>query len=129
MALFTGEVDVEDLVSDGTFGLVGPPGGEAWLEQYKTNWRHLDIRALRAKERGFLITGLLLDEKKYDEAITVLHQAVDAKTEEKIYFRQLGAVYNKANNGNVLALIDMMMFLHVIAESLREAVERENGNP
>lgn len=38
-------------------------------------------------------------------------------------------MYNKANNGNVLALIDMMMFLHVIAESLREAVERENGNP
>ena len=37
-------------------------------------------------------------EKKFDEAITVLHQAVDAKPEEKIYYRQLGAVYSKANN-------------------------------
>jgi tetratricopeptide (TPR) repeat protein len=42
--------------------------------------------------------SVLADEQKFDEAVKVLHQAIDAKPEEKIYYRQLGAAYSKANN-------------------------------
>ena len=34
---------------DGTFGLVGPPGAEPGLEEYKRAWSHRDIRALDRK--------------------------------------------------------------------------------
>ena len=42
--------------------------------------------------------SVLADEKKYDEATQVLLQAVHTKPEEKVYYRQLGAVYSKAGN-------------------------------
>jgi tetratricopeptide (TPR) repeat protein len=42
--------------------------------------------------------SVLADEKKYDEATQVLLQAISIKPEEKVYFRQLGAVYSKAQN-------------------------------
>lgn len=42
--------------------------------------------------------SVLADEKKYDEAQKVLLQAIDTKPDEKIFFRQLGAVYSKAGN-------------------------------
>jgi hypothetical protein len=33
------------------------------------------------------------------------------------------ATYEKASKGSVLALMDLLMFIHVIADSLKEAVE------
>lgn len=48
---------------DGTFGLVGPPGAEPGLEEYKRAWSHRDIRALRAKERGYLISGHVITDR------------------------------------------------------------------
>lgn len=35
--------------------------------------------------------------------------------------------YDKASKGSAMALMDLLMFVHVIAQSLREAVEEENG--
>ena len=42
--------------------------------------------------------SVLADEKKYADAQTVLLRAIEIKPEEKVYYRQLGAVYSKANN-------------------------------
>lgn len=42
--------------------------------------------------------SVLADQKKYDEAQAALEQAIQIKPEEKIYFRQLAAVYSKAGN-------------------------------
>jgi tetratricopeptide (TPR) repeat protein len=40
----------------------------------------------------------LADMQKFDEAVQVLTRAVNLKPDNKIYFRQLGAVYSKAGN-------------------------------
>ena len=40
----------------------------------------------------------LADMQKFDEAVQVLQRAVNLKPDNKIYFRQLGAVYSKAGN-------------------------------
>ena len=42
--------------------------------------------------------AVLADEKKYDEAQQVLQRAIEIKPEEKVYFRQLAAVYSKQGN-------------------------------
>ena len=42
--------------------------------------------------------AVLADEKKYDEAVELLHRAVLINPKEKIFHRQLGAVYSKAGN-------------------------------
>lgn len=42
----------------------------------------------------------LADMQKFDEAIQVLNRAVNLKPDNKTYFRQLGAVYSKANNNS-----------------------------
>lgn len=33
------------------------------------------------------------------------------------------AAYDKASQGDIMSLMDLLMFIHVIADSLREAVE------
>jgi hypothetical protein len=38
------------------------------------------------------------------------------------------AAYDKASNGDVMSLMDLLMFIHVIADSLREAVEGDDKN-
>lgn len=40
----------------------------------------------------------LADMQKFDEAVQVLQRAVNLKPDNKVYFRQLGAVYSKAGN-------------------------------
>ena len=40
----------------------------------------------------------LADMQKYDDAVEVLHRAVNLKPDNKTYFRQLGAVFSKAGN-------------------------------
>jgi len=42
--------------------------------------------------------SVLADEKKFDDATQVLLRAISIKPEEKVYYRQLGAVYSKAGN-------------------------------
>ena len=52
----------------------------------------------------------LADMQKFGEAVEVLQRAVNLKPGNKIYFRQLGAVYNKAGN-NAKSTEMLMMFM------------------
>lgn len=52
----------------------------------------------------------LADMQKFDEAIQVLHRAVNLKPDNKTYFRQLGAVYSKAGN-NTKSTEMLMVFM------------------
>ncbi len=54
--------------------------------------------------------SVLADEKKYDEAAQVLQRAVEIKPEEKIYFRQLAAVFSKQGNSGKTT---EMMFVYL----------------
>jgi tetratricopeptide (TPR) repeat protein len=54
--------------------------------------------------------SVLADEKKYDEAQQVLQRAVEIKPEEKVYFRQLAAVFSKQGNN---AKTTEMMFVYL----------------
>lgn len=54
--------------------------------------------------------SVLADEKKYDEAQAALEQAIALKPEEKIYFRQLAAVFSKQGNNAKTA---EMMFVYL----------------
>lgn len=49
----------------------------------------------------------LADMQKFDDAVSVLQRAVNLKPDNKIYFRQLGAVYSKA--GNSAKATEMLM--------------------
>lgn len=42
--------------------------------------------------------SVLADEKKYDEAVSLLLHAIEIKPEEKAYFRQLAGVYSKSGD-------------------------------
>jgi tetratricopeptide (TPR) repeat protein len=42
--------------------------------------------------------SVLADEKKFDEAQQVLERAIEIKPDEKVYFRQLAAVFSKQGN-------------------------------
>jgi tetratricopeptide (TPR) repeat protein len=50
--------------------------------------------------------SVLADEKKYDEAQAALQRAVEIKPEEKVFFRQLAAIYSK--QGNSVKTTEMM---------------------
>jgi tetratricopeptide (TPR) repeat protein len=63
----------------------------------------------------------LADMQKFDEAIQVLHRAVNLKPDNKVYFRQLGAVYNKAGN-NPKSTEMLMVFMAM-------NVGQANGDP
>ena len=54
--------------------------------------------------------SVLADEKKYDEAQAALQRAVEIKPEEKVYFRQLAAVFSKQGNS---AKMTEMMFVYL----------------
>jgi len=54
--------------------------------------------------------SVLADEKKYDDARAALEQAVTLKPDEKIYFRQLAAVFSKQGNN---AKTTEMMFVYL----------------
>jgi tetratricopeptide (TPR) repeat protein len=60
----------------------------------------------------------LADMQKFDEAVEVLHRAVTLKPDNKIYFRQLGAVYSKAgNNPKSTEMLMVFMAMNVGKES------------
>jgi tetratricopeptide (TPR) repeat protein len=54
--------------------------------------------------------SVLADEKKYDEAQASLQRAVEIKPDEKVFFRQLAAVYSKQNNSPKMT---EMMFVYL----------------
>jgi tetratricopeptide (TPR) repeat protein len=54
--------------------------------------------------------SVLADEKKYEEAQGALEQAIQLKPEEKVYFRQLAAVFSKQGNNPKTA---EMMFVYL----------------
>ncbi len=54
--------------------------------------------------------SVLADEKKYDEAQAALQRAVEIKPEEKVFFRQLAAIYSKQNNSPKMT---EMMFVYL----------------
>ncbi len=54
--------------------------------------------------------AVLADEKKFDEAQSVLQKAIEIKPDEKVYYRQLGAVYSKSGNNAKTA---EMMFVYL----------------
>lgn len=54
--------------------------------------------------------SILADEKKYDEAQAALQRAVELKPEEKVFFRQLAAVYSKQGNSPKMT---EMMFVYL----------------
>ncbi len=54
--------------------------------------------------------SVLADEKKYDDARAALEQAIQIKPEEKIYYRQLAAVFSKQGNNTKTA---EMMFVYL----------------
>ncbi|HTR97167.1 MAG TPA: hypothetical protein VMH61_04645 [Candidatus Acidoferrales bacterium] len=53
---------------------------------------------------------VLSNEKKFDDAATMAMHAIDIKPDEKTYFRQLAAIYNKSGD-NVRATGVMFVFL------------------
>jgi len=60
----------------------------------------------------------LADMQKFDEAIQVLHRAVSLKPDNKVYFRQLGAVYSKAgNNPKSTEMLMVFMAMNVGKDS------------
>lgn len=73
-----------------------------WREAVKLNSK--DAEALSS------LGSVLADESKFDEAVRVLHQAVAEKPDNKVYFRQLGAAYSKADN-NVKSTEMLMIYL------------------
>ncbi|MBI5170702.1 MAG: hypothetical protein HZA61_14530 [Candidatus Eisenbacteria bacterium] len=58
--------------------------------------------------------SVLADEKKFAEAEQVLAKAISIKPEEKVYFRQLAAVYSKQSNNTRMT---EMMFVYLALNS------------
>lgn len=68
------------------------------LASAEAQWRAVLAKSPDDADALSSLGSVLADEKKYDDAIQVLLRAISIKPEEKIYFRQLGAVYSKAGN-------------------------------
>jgi tetratricopeptide (TPR) repeat protein len=70
--------------------------------------------ALKLRPNGVdimsLLGAVLADQKKYDESMKVLYQAMLIDPKNKILHRQLGAVYTKAGN-NARGTEELMVFL------------------
>ncbi len=73
-------------------------------------WRAFLRTAPNDPEALSSLGAVLADEKKFDEAATVLQKAIDVKPEEKVHYRQLAAVYSKQGNNAKTA---EMMFVYL----------------
>lgn len=74
----------------------------------ENEWR-ADLKANPNDPEALSALGsTLADEQKYDEAITTLHQAIAAKPDNKVFYRQLGAAYYKAGNSPKSAELTMV---------------------
>jgi tetratricopeptide (TPR) repeat protein len=79
-------------------------------DKAEAQWRV--ARKLRPDDVDILgsLGSVLAEQKKFDEAISVLHDAVVLKPENKNLHRQLGSVYTKAGN-NAKATEELMVYL------------------
>ncbi len=68
------------------------------LAQAEAMWRAVLAKSPDDPDALSSLGSVLADEKKFDDATQVLLKAISIKPEEKVYFRQLGAVYSKAGN-------------------------------
>jgi Flp pilus assembly protein TadD len=69
------------------------------LPSAEAQWRLVLAKTPNDPDALSSLGSVLADEKKFDDATAVLLKAISLKPDEKIYFRQLGAVYSKASNG------------------------------
>jgi Flp pilus assembly protein TadD len=99
----------------------------------EAQWR----RALKLKPDDVdILSSLgstLADQKKFQDAITILHQAVVNDPKNKALHRQLGAVYTKAGN-NAKGTEELMVFLalqngQVVADAAAQAQKAPAGSP
>jgi len=68
------------------------------LAKAEAQWRAVLAKTPDDSDALSSLGSVLSDEKKYDDATEVLLRAIAIKPEEKVYYRQLGAVYSKAGN-------------------------------
>lgn len=105
--------------------------GESALAE--TQWR----AALKARpddvDAMSSLGSTLADLQKYDEAIRVLNEAIGLKPENKILYRQLGAVYSKAGNApkstELLTVYLAMNSGHPAADPAGAAKAAKAGSP
>jgi tetratricopeptide (TPR) repeat protein len=64
----------------------------------EAQWRAVIQKSPNDADALSSLGSVLADEKKFDDATAVLLKAIAIKPEEKVFFRQLGAVYSKAGN-------------------------------
>lgn len=48
---------------DGRFGIITSPALQAMVEEYGRDWSHRDIRAIRARERGYFLTRDVITDR------------------------------------------------------------------
>ncbi len=68
------------------------------LAASEAQWRAVLKQTPDDPEALSSLGSTLADMQKFDEGVQVLSRAVNLKPDNKIYFRQLGAVYSKAGN-------------------------------
>jgi Flp pilus assembly protein TadD len=68
------------------------------LPSAEAQWRAVLAKSPDDPDALSSLGSVLADEKKFGDATQVLLRAISLKPEEKIYYRQLGAVYSKAGN-------------------------------
>lgn len=64
----------------------------------EAQWRAVLAKSPDDSDALSSLGSVLADQKKFDDATQVLLRAIALKPQEKVYFRQLGAVYSKAGN-------------------------------
>lgn len=68
------------------------------LPSAEAQWRAVLLKSPDDSDALSSLGSVLADEQKFDDATQVLLRAIALKPEEKVYYRQLGAVYSKAGN-------------------------------
>lgn len=68
------------------------------LPSAEAQWRAVLAKSPDDPDALSSLGSVLADEKKFADASAVLLRAIALKPEEKVYFRQLGAVYSKAGD-------------------------------
>lgn len=80
----------------------------------EAQWRAVLVKSPNDADALSQLGSVLADEKKFAEAEQVLAKAISIKPEEKVYFRQLAAVYSKQSNNTRMT---EMMFMYLAMNS------------
>ncbi len=80
----------------------------------EAQWRAVLVKSPNDADALSQLGSVLADEKKFAEAEQVLAKAISIKPEEKVYFRQLAAVYSKQSNNTRMT---EMMFVYLALNS------------